>query len=114
MIGRRPCGASISRLRVLRALLDDVDGQHYGLELIRRSGVGAGSLYPILVGLEEDGWIAGEWEDIDEAAAGRRRRRYYLLTDRGEHDARTLLAEMASELTPPVAAPRPGRRLAPA
>jgi DNA-binding PadR family transcriptional regulator len=107
---------SLSRLRVLRALLDDVNGPHYGLSLIRRSGVGAGSLYPILVDLEAEGWIEGAWEDIDEAVAGRRRRRYYALTDRGGRDARELLTEMATLLTPPALAPRSRRapRWAPA
>jgi PadR family transcriptional regulator, regulatory protein PadR len=101
MIEKRASPGSLSRLRVLRAFLDDVDGEHYGLELIRRSGVTAGSLYPILVVLEDEGWITGAWEDIDEAAAGRRRRRYYKLTKRGDGDARAVLTEMAGFLAPP-------------
>jgi PadR family transcriptional regulator PadR len=113
MSGKR---GSLSRLRVLRALLDDANAPHYGLSLIRRSGVGAGSLYPILAELEEQGWVEGAWEDIDEVAAARRKRRYYALTDPGGRDARALLTEMAELLTPPAPEPRARRapRLVPA
>jgi PadR family transcriptional regulator, regulatory protein PadR len=111
MIGKR---GSLGRLRVLRALLDDVEGEHYGLSLIRRSGVGPGSLYPILLALEDGGWIEGAWEDIDEAAAGRRRRRYYRLTECGASSARQLLRETVTELAPPIDDRPAGRRWSPA
>lgn len=92
---------SLATLRVLRALLDDAAGDHYGLELSERSGVKAGALYPILSRLEDDGWVRGHWEDIDESLAGRRRRRYYRLTGVGESTARRVLEETAAELAPP-------------
>lgn len=91
---------SIATLQVLRALLDDVGGPHYGLDLIRRSGVKSGTLYPVLYRLETAGWVVGEWEGIDEAAEGRRRRRYYELTGEGERLARRDLA-LAAALAPP-------------
>jgi PadR family transcriptional regulator PadR len=91
----------MSRLRVLRALLEDAASPHYGLELIRSSGVSGGGLYPILAKLEADGWIVGEWEAIDEAAAGRRKRRYYRMTGLGETEARAVLIDAANSLTLP-------------
>jgi DNA-binding MarR family transcriptional regulator len=94
-------GTTITTLRVIRSLLDDPTGRHYGLGLIAASGVPAGSLYPVLTKLEKDGWIQGEWEDIDEAAEGRRRRRYYRLTGVGATGARTLLSETVRWMTPP-------------
>jgi PadR family transcriptional regulator, regulatory protein PadR len=114
MSGKRARAASLARLRVLRALLNDPDGQHYGLSLMRSSGVGAGSLYPILFDLEDGNWIEGEWEDIDQAAAGRRRRRYYRLTDGGKRDARRVLAETIAELSPPSEARTAATWLSPA
>lgn len=110
MIEKRASTGSLSRLRVLRAFLNDVDSEHYGLELIRRSGVSAGSLYPILVALEDEGWITGAWEDVDEAAAGRRKRRYYKLTKKGGDDARAVLTEMSVLLAPPRVETRPAGR----
>jgi PadR family transcriptional regulator, regulatory protein PadR len=99
---------SLATLLVLRTLLDEVATAHYGLELSARSGVKTGALYPILSRLEKDGWIEGQWEDIDESAAGRRRRRYYRLTGEGERAAREILAETAARLAPPVGSRRMG------
>jgi DNA-binding PadR family transcriptional regulator len=92
---------SLATLKVLRAFLDDPAGQAYGLELIDRTGVKAGALYPILSRLEDQGWVRGEWEVIDEAVAGRRRRRYYRLTDSGAQYAHQVLSETAALLRPP-------------
>jgi DNA-binding PadR family transcriptional regulator len=92
---------SLAALKVLRALLDEVATEHYGLELGERSGVKTGALYPILSRLEKDGWVEGKWEDIDESAAGRRRRRYYRLTGKGERAAHEILAETVARLAPP-------------
>jgi PadR family transcriptional regulator PadR len=111
MSKKRARAVTLARLRVLRAFLNDPDGQHYGLSLMRATGVGAGSLYPILVDLEDGNWIEAEWEVLDEAAAGRRKRRYYRLTDGGERDARRLIAETVAELT---LVEVPERRWAPA
>jgi PadR family transcriptional regulator, regulatory protein PadR len=96
---------SLATLKVVRALFDGPAKDHYGLELSERSGVKTGALYPILSRLEADGWIEGEWENIDEAVAGRRRRRYYRLSGVGEREARRVLAETAARLAPPA---RPG------
>jgi PadR family transcriptional regulator len=95
---------SMAMLKVLRALVEDGASRHYGLSLIRASGVHGGSLYPILAQLEADAWITGEWEDIDEAAEGRRRRRYYTLTPLGERAAVEALTDAVRRLTPPTTA----------
>jgi PadR family transcriptional regulator PadR len=92
---------SLATLKVLRALFDEAATDHYGLALIERTGVQAGTLYPILSRLERNGWVEGEWENIDEAVAGRRRRRYYRLTGVGEMEARKVLTDTATGLTPP-------------
>jgi DNA-binding PadR family transcriptional regulator len=94
---------SLATLKVLRALFDDIFPEHYGLELSERCGVKTGALYPILSRLEADGWVEGEWEDIDESVAGRRRRRYYRLTGLGESRARQILTETAAALALPSA-----------
>lgn len=81
--------------------MDDLPGEHYGLELIASTGVKAGSLYPILARLETDGTVIGRWEEINESAEMRRRRKYYQLTPSGESAARSALTELTDALRPP-------------
>jgi PadR family transcriptional regulator, regulatory protein PadR len=85
---------------VLRVLLDDPQGEHYGLEVAKAAGLASGSLYPILARLEQAGWVNSAWEEIDERAAGRRRRRYYSLTPDGTVWAQQALADTLGRLAP--------------
>jgi PadR family transcriptional regulator, regulatory protein PadR len=106
-----PGRISLQLLKVLRVLLSDPNGDHYGLELARASGLPSGTVYPILVRLEQAGWLTSAWEDIDEAAEGRRRRRYYRLTAEGLPAARGLLQETQAVLAAPKASfPQSGWR----
>jgi DNA-binding PadR family transcriptional regulator len=88
-------------LKVLRSLADSPFSEAYGLELIRRSGVAAGTFYPILDRLEREGWVISEWEDINESEEGRRKRRYYALTLEGRRQAEALLDEALRALARP-------------
>lgn len=72
-----------SLIAVLKKLLECPDGDHYGLELAARARINPGSVYPILIRLESEGWVTSHWEDIDESAEHRRRRKYYRLTGLG-------------------------------
>jgi DNA-binding PadR family transcriptional regulator len=100
---------TLQTLQVLRILLGDPVGEHYGMEISRGSGLPTGSIYPILTRLETAGWITSAWEDIDESEMGRRRRRYYRLTSYGAQRARdavlTTLSELAGGVSP---RPSPG------
>jgi PadR family transcriptional regulator PadR len=89
---------TLTTQRVLHALLDSPTDEHYGLEIMRATGLKSGSLYPILGRLEDAGWIEGRWEVIDEAAEGRPRRRLYRLTPDGVVGARATLVETAHQL----------------
>jgi DNA-binding PadR family transcriptional regulator len=56
----------------------------YGLDIIDRTALLAGTVYTTLRRLEARGLVAGQWEDADVAQAERRpRRRYYTLTTAG-------------------------------
>ena len=87
-------------------MLEEPSGAHYGLALANSAGVKPGTLYPILVRLEDAGVVVGEWEQLDEAVAGRRRRRYYQLTRAGANEAQRLLSKVSAELAPPARSPR--------
>ena len=54
-----------------------------GYEIKRRTGLFTGTLYPILVRLEDAGWLESEWEEGDPRILQRPRRRYYSATALG-------------------------------
>ncbi|CAG7609451.1 PadR family transcriptional regulator [Leucobacter soli] len=63
------------------AALFELDEPTWGLQLVKRTGRPAGSVYPILERLERLGWAESEWEE-DPGRSGPRRR-LYRLTDGG-------------------------------
>ena len=72
---------SISACSVLQAL---VDGARYGFDVIDRTGLPSGTVYPALSRLERDGYVTSAWESARTPMpkAGRRRR-YYRVTAPG-------------------------------
>lgn len=72
---------SITACSVLQAL---VDGAHYGFDVIDRTGLPSGTVYPALSRLERDGHVSSSWEAEAMAhAEGRPARRYYKVTAPG-------------------------------
>lgn len=72
---------------------------------MRLTGYPSGKLYPILARLHSAGWLTRESEDVDPAAAGRPARRVYRLSPHGVEAARTELASLAEQLSPPPGSP---------
>ena len=62
------------------------DGWSHGYELCRLAGVKSGTLYPLLIRLEAQGYLAAEWEAVAEP--GRPARHMYRLTASGQRLAR--------------------------
>ena len=83
-------------LKLLHVFLRDSTPK-YGLELCQASGVNVGALYPILMRLEKENWLASEWE-ILSAESTRKRRRYYHLTDFGRSQAEKVIAERQGDI----------------
>lgn len=97
----RPLG--VTSLRILAAIRDGVS---YGLDIVARTGMPSGTVYPTLGRLKKSDLIRASWEDQRVAEKeGRPRRRYYELTPDG---ARVLaegverLTSAAAELNPAV------------
>ncbi|GIH02479.1 hypothetical protein Rhe02_05460 [Rhizocola hellebori] len=80
--------------KVLAVFLSDVDAARYGVDLMEQSGLGSGTIYPILQRLQTAGWVSSQWEEGDPVSLGRPVRRYYLLTPDGAEQARQRLAEL--------------------
>lgn len=76
---------------VLGALLT-ADGEVYGLQIVRASGLAAGTIYPILQRLLSAGWVVARWEPREQAQAEHRPpRRYYELSPQGRARATNAL-----------------------
>jgi DNA-binding PadR family transcriptional regulator len=76
----------------------------YGYDLASRTGIRSGTLYPLLIRLEGQGYLEAEWQQ--PAAAGRPPRHAYRLTAAGLRLARS---EAAAPAQPAGRlAPRPG------
>jgi DNA-binding PadR family transcriptional regulator len=79
---------------VLGALADAAPGPLYGLDLIRRTGLASGTLYPLLARLDDEGLVRSSWENSTPREDGRPRRRYYWITHNGE----TILSQLPKHL----------------
>ncbi|MFD1721863.1 PadR family transcriptional regulator [Amnibacterium endophyticum] len=84
---------------VLRALVDEEAGGVWGLQVVKRTGRPAGSVYPILERLESAGWVTSEWE-TETARRGPRRRLYELTAD-GRAAAREAVAAWSARSASP-------------
>jgi PadR family transcriptional regulator PadR len=90
---------TLNVLKILRLMLENPTAEHYGLEVGKAAGLRGGSLYPVLMKLENAGLVVSAWEETDPSEAGRPRRRMYRLTSEGVEYARQALAEAQQSLT---------------
>lgn len=81
-------------LKLLAALSSKPTQWHYGYALSRETELMSGTLYPILMRLEQRGWLETQWEE--QQASGERRgrppRHMYRLTASGGAAALTALS----------------------
>jgi DNA-binding PadR family transcriptional regulator len=96
---------TLQTLAVLKVFANAPTEAHYGLEIGRAAGLPGGTVYPILARLEQLGWLASSWENLDPVAAGRRPRRLYQLTPSGAEQARQAFVQ-AQQALPTL--PHPG------
>src|SRR5687768_6183947 len=89
MIRRR---APSAHARSLLVALAQSSGQwRHGYDLLRVTGLKSGTLYPLLMRLESDGFLEAEWQP--SSASGRPPRHAYRLTPAGLRLARELAAD---------------------
>ena len=82
--------SSDQTLSLLHGLLDRPRSWRHGYDLSKDTGLPSGTLYPILVRLEERGFLESKWEPAPET--GRPPRHLYRLTPKGGAHARGELA----------------------
>ena len=72
---------SLTAVTVLQAL---AAGSRYGFDIIDRTGLPSGTVYPALSRCERDGYVRSTWENAEAAREDKRPpRRYYQLTPHG-------------------------------
>ena len=89
---------SAQTLKVLATFLSQTHNEFAGSEIARLVRIASGSLYPILIRLEEAKWLESRWEDGDPVEMGRPRRRFYRMTALGARRASEELQEMKSAI----------------
>jgi PadR family transcriptional regulator, regulatory protein PadR len=88
-------------LAVLAALMDS-KRELAGADLAKGTKLKSGTLYPILLRLEEAGWLQSRWEQATASDLGRPRRRLYKLTGIGAKAASEELRKLAAMIGGPV------------
>jgi PadR family transcriptional regulator PadR len=81
-------------LKVLGVLMSRGQSEFSGADIARSTRLASGTLYPILMRLEQAGWAESHWEPGDPHELGRPRRRFYKVTGIGVKRARPALQEM--------------------
>jgi DNA-binding PadR family transcriptional regulator len=82
---------------VLAVLLDAAGQWSHGYDLARRAEVKSGTLYPLLIRLEAQGYLEAEWQQ--PAETGRPPRHAYRLTASGVELARANPPSQAASTT---------------
>jgi PadR family transcriptional regulator, regulatory protein PadR len=100
----RPRALSPQARLILASLLEARNTWSHGYELVRRANVKSGTLYPLLIRLEEQGYLEAEWQPPQSSS--RPPRHAYRLTASGIKFARN------NPPDPALAAPSPDRRTA--
>jgi PadR family transcriptional regulator, regulatory protein PadR len=81
-------------LKVLATLMSASQDELSGAEIARFTKLASGTLYPILMRLEEAGLVESRWETEDPHELGRPRRRFYQVTGVGIRKARSAFREL--------------------
>jgi DNA-binding PadR family transcriptional regulator len=93
---------SAQTLKVLAVTMSALQDELSGAQIGREAKLQSGTLYPILLRLEQAGWLKSRWEDGDPRKLGRPRRRLYRITGLGQRKARSAFADLAPALQRPV------------
>jgi PadR family transcriptional regulator PadR len=85
-------------LKVLGTLMTHNSDGLSGAEIGRATKLPSGTLYPILLRLEQAGWLESHWEAETPQELGRPRRRFYQLTGIGATKAKSAFRDVTSTI----------------
>lgn len=104
LVATKATGAFLNGLAVF---VNNPSEQFSGIDICQKTGMKSGTVYPLLIKMEENGWLESEWEDIDPRQEGRPKRHFYKITRRGVIHGTKLLEKHRPLIT------KSGRREAP-
>jgi len=87
---------SYQGLRVLGAFIEAPSKEIWGAELIEKTGLSSGTLYPLLLRFEKYELLESRWEKDKPTELGRPRRRLYRITTLGRQLATRAIRELPS------------------
>jgi DNA-binding PadR family transcriptional regulator len=93
---KKPLGFSHNRYQVLGCFSQAPEVELSGADIMRKTGMASGSLYPILIVFEEKGLLVSRREDEEPTVLRRPRRRLYSITPLGLQTAREALDYVTS------------------
>lgn len=100
-MGKAPIRVTAQVLQVMGALMSNPRQEMSGADIAKATRMLSGTLYPVLLRLEEAGWLESEWEKGDPRELGRPRRRYYSVTGLGAKSARAEFKNFVSAIGRP-------------
>ena len=84
----------MTTMKVLSVFCEDPKAEMSGREIGKKTKLPSGTVYPILIRLENAGWLSSRWEDIDPKEEGRPRKRFYQIKALGYQKTQDALKEM--------------------
>lgn len=100
-MGKQNIRITTQLLKVLSAFTSDPSLELSGADIARMTGLQSGTLYPILMRLEQAKWLQSAWEAGNLHELGRPRRRLYTITALGMKSARREFKSVASVIGVP-------------
>ena len=91
----------MTTMKVLSAFCEDPKAEMSGRDVGRRAKLPSGTVYPILLRLQDAGWLTSRWEEVDPREAGRPRRRFYQITGVGYQKTQDALKEVTQSFGVP-------------
>jgi PadR family transcriptional regulator PadR len=85
---------SSQTITVLGAMMASPASELSGAEIAKHAKLASGTLYPILLRLEETGWLKSRWEAGDPTLLGRPRRRFYRITAEGIKNVEQVIRDL--------------------
>jgi DNA-binding PadR family transcriptional regulator len=99
MVGKK-LRITAQTLEVLGSLVSSTE-EVSGADIARETRLASGTLYPILMRLEEWRWIESRWEQGDPHELGRPRRRLYRITGLGARNSRAEFKKIETAIRRP-------------
>ncbi len=85
-------------LLVLKTFLSSREEQLSGANIMDKTALYSGTIYPILIRFEKAGWLTSKWEEGDPSALGRPLNKYYSITHLGREKAQFKMDEMQRKI----------------